>query len=70
MSIPMSDLTRENCYTALRGKKVDEETVTELDRILTACEYSRYSKAGESESPAGLYKRTVDLIRKLENLLS
>ncbi len=70
LSIPMSDLTRENCYTALRGKKVDEETVTELDRILTACEYSRYSKAGESESPAGLYKRTVDLIRKLENLLS
>lgn len=70
LSIPMSDLTRENCYTALRGKKVDEEAVTELDRILTACEYSRYSQAGESESPASLYKRTVDLIRKLENLLS
>lgn len=70
LSIPMSDLTRDNCYTALRGKKVDEEAVTELDRILTACEYSRYSQAGESESPAGLYKRTVDLIRKLENLLS
>jgi len=70
LSIPMSDLARENCYTALRGKKVQEETLTELDRILTACEYSRYSKAGESESPADLYKRTVDLIRKLENLLS
>jgi len=70
LSIPMSDLTRENCYTALRSKKVDEETVTELDRILTACEYSRYSRAGESESPVVLSKRTVDLIRKLENLLS
>ena len=70
LSIPMSDLTRENCYTALRSRKVDQETVTELDGILTSCEYSRYSQAGENESPAGLYKRTVDIIRKLENLLS
>ncbi len=70
LTITMSELTRENCYTALRAKKTDEETVTELDRILTACEYSRYSRAGESESPASLFKRTVELIRKLENLLS
>ena len=70
LSIPTADLTREKCYSTLRSKNIDEETVTELDRIITACDYSRYSKSGESESPAGLYRRTVDLIRKLENLLS
>ncbi|MBE0667465.1 MAG: BatD family protein, partial [Bacteroidales bacterium] len=70
LSIPLAELTREYCYSELRSKSVDEPVITEIDNILTACEYSRYSPSGESESPAGLFKRTVDLIRKLENLLS
>jgi hypothetical protein len=70
LSIPLAELTREYCYSELRSKSIDEPVVTEIDSILTACEYSRYSPSGESESPAGLYKRTVDLIRQLENLLS
>jgi len=70
LSIPLADLTRENCYNALRSRTIDEKVLSELDGILTACEYSRYSQSGESESPASLFKRTVDLIKKLENLLS
>ena len=69
LSIPLAELTRENCYSLLRQKSVNEELIIEFDRILAACEYSRFSRAAESESPENLYHRTADLISKLENVL-
>jgi hypothetical protein len=69
LAIAPSDLTKDKCYTALRAKNVDEDVITELDLILSATEYSRYSPSSERESPAGLYKRAVALIGKLDNVL-
>jgi hypothetical protein len=69
LAIAPSDLTKDNCYTALRACKVDEAVITELDLVLSATEYSRYSRSSEGESPAGLYKRAAALIGKLDNVL-
>jgi hypothetical protein len=69
LAIAPSDLTKDNCYTALRANKVDEGVITELDLILSATEYSRYSRSSEGESPAALYKRATALIGKLDNVL-
>jgi len=69
LRIDQSDLTREKCYTALRERKADEEMITELDRILTATEYSQYAPVSEVESPAALCDRAALLIGKLDNVL-
>lgn len=69
LSIPMSDLNRENCFSELERRNVDQETITELDLIVSATEYSQYAPKSEGESPTGLYRRAVAMINRLENLL-
>jgi hypothetical protein len=69
LAIPLSDLTKDKCYSALMLRNVEEELIAELDFILSATEYSRYSPSSEGESPAGLYKRAAALIGKLDNIL-
>lgn len=69
LSIPMSELTREKCYTALESRKTGAELITELDLILSATEYSQYAPRSEGESPAGLYRRAASLIGRLDNVL-
>lgn len=69
LRIPPSEITREKCYTALRVRNAEEEIITELDRILTATEYSQYAPVSEGESPAALCKRAATLIGKLDDVL-
>jgi len=70
LRLPPSEITREKCYTVLREKKTDEELIAELDRILTATEYSQYAPVSEGESPAALCKRSTALISRLDNVLN
>lgn len=70
LRLPPFEITREKCYTALREKKTDEELIAELDRILTATEYSQYAPVSEGESPAALCKRSTALISRLDNVLN
>lgn len=70
LAIPRADLTREKCYAALRARDSGEDLITELDLILSASEYSRYSPASKGDSPAELHRRTADLIGKLDALLN
>jgi len=67
--IPLSDLTRDKCFTMLGEKGIQPDTITELDTILSSCEYSRYAPSSASESPEALFKRTEKLLSSLENLL-
>ncbi len=69
LRIPQSEITREKCYAALREKKTGEDFITELDRILTATEYSQYAPVSEGESPAALCSRAAALIGKLDDVL-
>lgn len=69
LAIPLSDLTKDKCYTALRSNKVEEDLINELDLVLSATEYSRYSPSSEGESPDGLYRRASALVGKLDNVL-
>ena len=69
LRIAQSDITRDKCYIALRDRKADEEMITELDRILTATEYSQYAPVSEGESPAALCERAATLIGKLDDVL-
>lgn len=67
--IPLSDLTRDRCFASLKEKSVTQDTISELDSILTACEYSRFAPSSASDSPESLYLRSEKLLSVLENLL-
>ena len=69
LNIPLSDLTKDKCNDTLRSHKVEEDIITELDLVLSATEYSRYSRSAEGESPDGLYRKASALIGKLDNVL-
>lgn len=69
LAIALSDLTKDKCFTALRAHDVEEGVITELDLILSATEYSRFSPSSGGESPDALYKRAAALISKLDNVL-
>jgi hypothetical protein len=69
LRIPPSEITRERCYALLRQRNTGEELISELDRILTATEYSQYAPVSEGESPAALCKRAGSLIGRLDNVL-
>jgi hypothetical protein len=69
LAIAQSDLTKDKCYTALRGRNVSEELIKELDNTLSATEYSQYSPSSEGESPDDLYKRAAALINHLDDML-
>ena len=70
LRIPPSEITRDKCYTALRQRNTGEELISELDRMLTATEYSQYAPVSEGESPAALCKRADALIGKLDDVLN
>lgn len=69
LRIPQSEITRDKCYAALRDRNAGEEVITELDRILTATEYSQYAPLSEGESPEALCRRAGTLIGKLDDIL-
>ncbi|MDX9728419.1 MAG: BatD family protein [Bacteroidales bacterium] len=70
LRIPPSEITRDRCYALLRVRSTGEELISELDRILTATEYSQYAPVSEGESPAALCKRADALIDKLDDVLN
>jgi hypothetical protein len=69
LSMPQSQITRENCHSGLRARNVDEGLITEFDSIISVTEYSQYAPRSEGESPAALLERASLLIGKLDNVL-
>lgn len=69
LSMPQSQITRENCHAGLRARNVDEGLITEFDSIISVTEYSQYAPRTEGESPAALLERASLLIGKLDNML-
>lgn len=66
LSIPTSDLSKDNIADILRQKKVSEEDIQEVTRVLTTAEFARYAPSTDSEMQS-LYDSTVALINNLEN---
>jgi hypothetical protein len=67
--IPLSELTLDNCASALSARNVPAETISELKSILNSCEYSRFAPSSGSDSPEEIYGRSEKLIGSLENIL-
>jgi hypothetical protein len=68
LSIPQSNLTKDNVEAELTKYRVDKSLIREFLDILNACEFAHYAP---SQAPAmdKLYKLTVDAIANMENTI-
>ena len=69
LSIPQSDLTKDNVETELAKYGVDESLTNEFMDILNTCEFARYAPSQASDAMDKLYELTVDAIGKMENTI-
>jgi hypothetical protein len=68
LSIPVSDLTRNNAVDSLRKWGVDEDKIKSLTEILDTCEFARFAPASSGTEAATIYEGTSQFIKSVENL--
>ncbi|MFL5753005.1 MAG: BatD family protein [Bacteroidia bacterium] len=67
LSIPVSDLTKENIQKSLLAKQVKPETVSMLIGTINDCEFARYAPGAASPDLNSIYTNTVKLITNIED---
>lgn len=69
LSIPQSNLSKDNVEIELTRYGVDETLINEFLDILNTCEFARYAPSQASDAMDKLYELTVDAIGKMENTI-
>ena len=70
LTIPVSELTKDNVQDKLTSHNCDEELIKEFLSCLSDCEFARFSPVvDDSLSMDNIYNRAADLIGKLDNTL-
>ena len=67
LNIPVSELTRTNTIASLVEKGIDEERISNLNRILDTCEFARYSPSASGTEAETIYNGASQFIRSVEN---
>lgn len=67
LSIPTSDLNKDNISEILRKKGTSDELINEVKDVLSTAEFARYAPSAAGSKQA-LYDATAKLIDKLENI--
>ena len=67
LSIPVSQLSKENVASELAAKGVDGALVDELHNLLNDCEFARYAPGDASAAMDKTYTKSMDIISKMEN---
>jgi len=62
LSIPVAELNRQKASESLLLKGIDEETVTELMKIIDDCEFARYAPAAFSGTMKDVYDGAAKLM--------
>lgn len=68
LSIPVSELSKDNISEILAGRAVSEETTSRLTATLDKCEMARFSPSSEV-SEREVYEQAVEIISKIEDEL-
>ena len=66
LSIPTSELNKENIAQILSSKGITPEFIDELHRVLSAAEFARYAPTADSEM-LDIYYDTTKIINQLES---
>ena len=67
LRIQLSELSIDNIQQTLFDHKVGEETVRTVKEVLETCQFARYAPSHDDHAMDDLYKRTSDLIDRLES---
>lgn len=67
LSIPVSQLSKDNIEAELTNYGVPEALIAEFIGVLNECEYARYAPGNENEAMDKVYSASVEVISKMEN---
>lgn len=67
LSIPVSQLSKDNIEQELAGHQVSEELVKAFMDVLNECEFARYAPGDENEAMDKVYTASIEVISKMEN---
>lgn len=67
LSIPVSQLSKDNIEAELTNYGVQEALIAEFIGVLNECEYARYAPGNENEAMDKIYSASVEVISKMEN---
>lgn len=67
LSIPVSQLSKNNIEAELTNYGVQEALIAEFIGVLNECEYARYAPGNENEAMDKVYSASVEVISKMEN---
>ena len=70
LSIPISQLNRDNIRSILEESNVSKEVIDTFIDILDTCEFARYAPESGSEEMDRLYNTTLETISKIENQIN
>lgn len=67
LSIPVSQLSKDNIEAELTNYGVQEALIAEFIGVLNECEYAHYAPGNENEAMDKVYSASVEVISKMEN---
>ena len=67
LSMPVSQLSKDNIEGKLQQHQVTDELVKEFIDILNDCEFARYAPGSQDEKMDKIYSSAIEVISKMEN---
>jgi hypothetical protein len=67
LSIPVSELTRNNAISLLEERGIDEEKIKSLNNILDSCEFARFAPSASGTEAETIYEGATQFINSVEN---
>ena len=67
LSLPLSELTRDNVAAELAKYGAKEDLINRFMEILDTCEFAQYAPSQSDSAMDKLYEDTVEAIGKMEN---
>ncbi len=67
LSIPVSQLSKDNIEEELQKHQVSDELIKEFINNLNDCEFARYAPGNQDEKMDKIYSSAIDVISKMEN---
>jgi hypothetical protein len=70
LSIPVSELTRNNAIDLLKGKGIDNDLISSLSDILDKCEFARFAPSSSGTEASEIYEVALKFIKTVENTIA
>ena len=67
LSMPVSQLSKDNIEEELQKHQVADELIKEFINNLNDCEFARYAPGNQDEKMDKIYRSAIDVISKMEN---